>query len=176
MRLAVASGAPGLTGLLTGICDPSGMGSMLFAVLAVAAQLDRDYIREKTLEGQRAAAAKGNHGGRPKVIDDDMLLFAPALKDNGTPVPGIARKLVIKSGKNAGQHPSAAPRPHPPGRRTAHRRGGRAPRAAGRPEPGGAGRGPVMIPGPPHGLRSRWWISARSQTRGRRGLCRTRGG
>jgi hypothetical protein len=84
------------------------MGSMLFAVLAVAAQLDRDYIREKTLEGQRAAAAKGNHGGRPKVIDDDMLLFAPALKDNGTPVPGIARKLVIKSGKNAGQHPSAA--------------------------------------------------------------------
>jgi hypothetical protein len=171
------------------------MGSMLFAVLAVAAQLDRDYIREKTLEGQRAAAAKGNHGGRPKVIDDDMLLFAPALKDNGTPVPGIARKLVIKSGKNAGQHPSAAaaeagtasvtddgypappaPRPHPPGRRTAHRRGGRAPRAAGRPEPGGAGRGPVMIPGPPHGLRSRWWISARSQTRGRRGLCRTRGG
>jgi hypothetical protein len=86
------------------------MGSMLFAVLAVAAQLDRDYIREKTLEGQRAAAAKGNHGGRPKVIDDDMLLFAPALKDNGTPVPGIARKLVIKSGKNAGQHP-LRPRP-----------------------------------------------------------------
>jgi cation:H+ antiporter len=84
------------------------MGSMLFAVLAVAAQLDRNYIREKTLEGQRAGAAKGNHVGRPKVIDDDMLLFAQALKDKGTPVPGIARKLVIKSGKNAGQHPSAA--------------------------------------------------------------------
>jgi len=27
--------------------------------LAVAAQLDRDYIREKTLEGQQAAAARG---------------------------------------------------------------------------------------------------------------------
>jgi DNA invertase Pin-like site-specific DNA recombinase len=97
-----------LTGPLTGIYDPNGMGSMLFAVLAVAAQLDRDYIREKTLEGQRTAAAKGNHGGRPKVIDDDMLLFAQALKDNGTPIPGIAKKLVIKSGKNAGQHPSVA--------------------------------------------------------------------
>lgn len=97
-----------LTGPLTGIYDPNGMGSMLFAVLAVAAQLDRDYIREKTLEGQRAAAAKGNHGGRPKVIDDDMLLFAQALKDKGTPVPGIARKLIIKSGKNTGQHPSVA--------------------------------------------------------------------
>ena len=97
-----------LTGPLVGIYDPNGMGSLLFAVLAVAVQLDRDYIREKTLEGQQTAAAKGNHGGRPKVIDDDMLLFAQALKDKGTPIPDIAKKLVIKSGKNAGQHPSVA--------------------------------------------------------------------
>jgi DNA invertase Pin-like site-specific DNA recombinase len=97
-----------LTGPLAGIYDPNGMGAMLFAVLAVAAQLDRNYIREKTLEGQQAAAAKGNHGGRPKVIDDDMLIFARALKDKGTPMPDIARKLVIKTGKNAGKHPSVA--------------------------------------------------------------------
>ncbi|ARH89169.1 MULTISPECIES: recombinase family protein [Streptomyces] len=97
-----------LTGPLTGIYDPSGMGAMLFAVLAVAVQLDRNYIREKTLEGQVAAAAKGNQGGRPKVIDDDMLLFAQALRDKGTPVPEIAKKLTIKTGKNAGKHPSVA--------------------------------------------------------------------
>ncbi|WP_127354815.1 recombinase family protein [Actinacidiphila soli] len=97
-----------LTGPLTGVYDPNGMGSMLFAVLAVAAQLDRNYIREKTLEGQVAAAGKGNHGGRPKVIDDDMLLFARALKDKGTPVPDIAKKLTIKTGKNAGKSPSVA--------------------------------------------------------------------
>lgn len=48
-----------LTGPLTGIYDPNGMGAMFFAVLAVAAQLDRNYIREKTLEGQQTAAAKG---------------------------------------------------------------------------------------------------------------------
>ena len=35
-----------LTGPTPGIYDPHGMGSMLFAVLAVAAQLDRDCIRE----------------------------------------------------------------------------------------------------------------------------------
>ncbi|MEV0088604.1 hypothetical protein [Saccharopolyspora sp. NPDC050642] len=35
-----------LSGPLTGIYDPHGMGSMLFVVLAVAAQLDRDYIVE----------------------------------------------------------------------------------------------------------------------------------
>ena len=87
-----------LTGPLTGVHDPNGMGAMLFAVLAVAAQLDREYIREKILEGQQAAAAKGNHGGRPEVIDDDMLLFARALQDKGTPIPEIAKKLSIKTG------------------------------------------------------------------------------
>jgi DNA invertase Pin-like site-specific DNA recombinase len=56
-----------LSGPLTGIYDPHGMGSMLFVVLAVAAQFDRDHIREKTLEGRQAAAARGNHGGRPRV-------------------------------------------------------------------------------------------------------------
>lgn len=113
MTLSAALQADGiqlelLSGPLTGIYDPNGLGSMLFAVLAVAAQLDRDYIREKTLEGQRAAAAKGNHGGRPKVFDDDMLTFALALRDKGTPMPEIAKKLTIKTGKNAGKHPSVA--------------------------------------------------------------------
>jgi DNA invertase Pin-like site-specific DNA recombinase len=41
-----------LIGTLTGIYDPNGMGAMFFAVLAVAGQIERDYIREKTLEGQ----------------------------------------------------------------------------------------------------------------------------
>jgi DNA invertase Pin-like site-specific DNA recombinase len=53
-----------LTGPLTGIYDPNGMGAMFFAVLAVAGQIERNDIREKTLEGQVKAAAKGNHGGR----------------------------------------------------------------------------------------------------------------
>lgn len=69
---------------------------------------DGSQPREKTLEGQQTAARKGNHGGRPKVIDHDMLTFAVALKDKGAPVPEIAKKLVIKTGKNAGKHPSVA--------------------------------------------------------------------
>ncbi|TYC08758.1 recombinase family protein [Actinomadura syzygii] len=97
-----------LSGPLTGIYDPNGLGAMLFAVLAVAAQLDRDYIRDKTLEGQQAAAARGNHGGRPKVIDEDMLIFALALRAKGVAVPDIAQKLTIKTGANAGKNPSVA--------------------------------------------------------------------
>jgi DNA invertase Pin-like site-specific DNA recombinase len=52
-----------LTGPLTGIYDPSGTGAMFFVVLAAAGQIERNYIREKTIEGQVIAAAKGNHGG-----------------------------------------------------------------------------------------------------------------
>ncbi|WP_406339436.1 hypothetical protein [Streptomyces sp. NBC_00649] len=37
-----------------------------------------------------------------------MLTFAQALKAKGTPVPDITKKLTIKTGKNAGQHPSVA--------------------------------------------------------------------
>ena len=35
-------------------------------------------------------------------------LFARALKDKGVPVPEIAQKLTIKTGKNSGRHPSVA--------------------------------------------------------------------
>ncbi|WP_220213228.1 hypothetical protein [Streptomyces shenzhenensis] len=48
------------------------MGAMFFAVLAVGALLDRNYIREKTPEG-RQTAARGNRGGRPKAIDDMLI-------------------------------------------------------------------------------------------------------
>ena len=59
-----------LTGPLTGIYEANGRALLFFAVFAVAGQIERNYIREKTLEGP-VIAAKGNHGGRPKVIDDD---------------------------------------------------------------------------------------------------------
>ncbi|MFK0259306.1 hypothetical protein [Streptomyces sp. NPDC090445] len=37
-----------------------------------------------------------------------MLTFAVALKDKGVPVPENAKKLTIKTGKNAGKSPSVA--------------------------------------------------------------------
>lgn len=61
-------------------------------------------MRQKTLEGQRAAAAKGNHGGRPKVLDEEMIIFARALHDKGVPVPEIAAKLSSRP-EERGQAP-----------------------------------------------------------------------
>jgi hypothetical protein len=55
------------------------------------------------------ASAYGVYLGVPSQSDLEKLFFLrPGLKDKGTPVPGIARKLVIKTGKNTGQHPSIA--------------------------------------------------------------------
>ncbi|WP_405692518.1 hypothetical protein [Streptomyces sp. NBC_00057] len=72
------------------------------------AESEREYIREKSLEGQASARERGRHGGRPKVVDDDMADYARALRTQGVTVPQIARKLVIPSGKNKGEHPSVA--------------------------------------------------------------------
>lgn len=82
-----------VTGPLQGKHDPVRHGAALFAFFAAMAESERDYIREKTLEGQQAAAARGNHGGQPKVINEDDVIFAratrpsvaslyPALADN----------------------------------------------------------------------------------------------
>jgi DNA invertase Pin-like site-specific DNA recombinase len=46
---------------------------VLFAFFAAMAETERENIREATAEGLKAAARKGNHGGRPPVIIEDML-------------------------------------------------------------------------------------------------------
>ncbi|MFD7499300.1 recombinase family protein [Streptomyces sp. NPDC059832] len=97
-----------LTGPLQGVYDPSGHGVALFAFFAGMAESEREYIREKSLEGQASVRERGRHGGRPKAVDDDMADYARSLRANGVPVPQIAQKLVITSGKNKGQYPSVA--------------------------------------------------------------------
>lgn len=46
-----------LGGPLPGVYDPRGAGALLFAVLAVAVQLDRNYTQEKTLQDVASARA-----------------------------------------------------------------------------------------------------------------------
>lgn len=97
-----------LTGPLAGVYNPSGHGAALFAFFAAMAESEREYIREKTLEGQEASRANGRHGGRPNVADDHMADYAKDLRAKGVPVAEIRTKLFIPSGKNKGKHPSLA--------------------------------------------------------------------
>lgn len=80
----------------------------LFAFFAGRAESEREYIQEKSLEGQASARERGRHGGRPKVVDDGMAAYARSQRANSVPVPQMASKLVITSGKNKGEHPSVA--------------------------------------------------------------------
>ncbi|WP_318279675.1 MULTISPECIES: recombinase family protein, partial [Streptomyces] len=84
-----------LSGPLTGVYDPNGAGAIVFAVLAVASEVEREGIREKTLEGLDTAARKGNVGGRPSVMDDDKLAVARARYAKGESVTAIAKALGV---------------------------------------------------------------------------------
>lgn len=95
-------------GTLAGVYRPRETGSLLFAVLTAAGDLDRAHHRQRIRAGQQAASNRGNRGGRPSVFDDAMLSEARRLYEQGVPVPEIATQLVIATGKNAGRHPSLA--------------------------------------------------------------------
>jgi DNA invertase Pin-like site-specific DNA recombinase len=87
-----------LTGICAGTHRPNGAtiaDKMLFMVAAMAAEMERDLIRERTLDGLRAAQAHGRRGGRPTAVDDDTLAIALARQARGESITTIARHLGI---------------------------------------------------------------------------------
>jgi DNA invertase Pin-like site-specific DNA recombinase len=96
-----------LTGPLQGKHDPAGYGAALFAFFAAMAEAERDYIRDKTLEGHETARTKGKVIGGVKVTNDDMLAMGLHLREQGLSLREIAARLVITKGAKKGQHPSA---------------------------------------------------------------------
>ena len=70
------------------------------------AETERENIREATLEGLDTAARKGDHGGRPPVITDDMLHTVLRRHANGETVEDIQPDLLIPTGRREGQSPS----------------------------------------------------------------------
>jgi DNA invertase Pin-like site-specific DNA recombinase len=88
---------------------------MLFMVAAMAAEMERDLIRERTLDGLRAAEAQGRRGGRPPAVDDDVLAAVLARQARGESVTLIARHLKIgrstlyRALQSREQDPASAP-------------------------------------------------------------------
>lgn len=50
------------------------IGNMFFGILAVLAQFEADLISERTIDGLKAARARGRKGGRPKKTSKDIEL------------------------------------------------------------------------------------------------------
>lgn len=83
-----------LTGICAGIHRPDG-ATIADKMLFMAAEMERDLIRERTLDGLRAAEAQGRRGGRPPAVDEDVLAVARARQSRGESVTAIARHLKI---------------------------------------------------------------------------------
>ncbi|MFI9781643.1 recombinase family protein [Streptomyces sp. NPDC051956] len=94
-----------LTGELKGSHGPSGI---VFTVLAAMSGMEREYIRDRTLEGHESARKRGKTIGGAGVTDSDVLFTALRLRDEELSLRDIAARLVISKGAEKGQHPSPA--------------------------------------------------------------------
>ncbi|MFF9703918.1 recombinase family protein [Streptomyces griseofuscus] len=94
-----------LTGELKDSHDPSGV---VFTVLAAMSGMEREYIRDRTLEGHKSARKRGRTIGDAGVTDNDMLSMALHLRDQEMSLRDSAKRLVITTGTKKGQHPSPA--------------------------------------------------------------------
>ncbi|MFE5543593.1 recombinase family protein [Streptomyces sp. NPDC056534] len=92
-----------LTGELQGSHDPSGV---VFNVLAALSGMEREYIRDRTLEGHESARKRGKAIGGPTVTNSDMLTMALQMRAEGVSLRDMAPRLVITTGAKKGQHPS----------------------------------------------------------------------
>jgi hypothetical protein len=70
--------------------------------------MEREYIRDRTLEGHESAPTRGKTVGGATVTDDAMLGMALHVRDQNLRLRDIAARLVITKGKKKGQHPSPA--------------------------------------------------------------------
>jgi DNA invertase Pin-like site-specific DNA recombinase len=84
-----------LTGELQGSHDPSGV---VFTVLAALSGMEREYIRDRTLEGHESARARGKAIGGAAVTDEVMLAAALHLRGPELSLRNIAGRLVIATG------------------------------------------------------------------------------
>ncbi|MER5320932.1 recombinase family protein [Streptosporangium roseum] len=94
-----------LTGELQGSHDPSGV---VFIVLAALSGMEREYIRDRTLEGHESARKNGKAIGGATVTDPAMLSMALHLRDQDLSLREIASRLIITQGAERGRHPSPA--------------------------------------------------------------------
>ena len=68
----------------------------MFNFLGTIAEYFLDLNRERTLEGLKAAAARGRKGGRRrKLAEADLAMARALLKDPSIPVAQVAKRLGV---------------------------------------------------------------------------------
>jgi DNA invertase Pin-like site-specific DNA recombinase len=69
------------------------MGRAMFSIVAALAELERNLIVERSVEGQRRARARGTHVGRPRRLVNDARIVQ--LHNEHVSVRGVARALGV---------------------------------------------------------------------------------
>ena len=78
-----------------GLHSTTPTGRAMLQMLAIFAEMERDFIRERTMAGLAAAKARGRVGGRPRKVNDATHRQAQKLRDSGETVGDIARALGV---------------------------------------------------------------------------------
>ena len=69
-------------------------GRAFLQIQAAFAEMERNVIRQRVLEGMKAARARGRNGGRPRIMTVDKLRYARHLMaDQARSIPDICREL-----------------------------------------------------------------------------------
>ena len=86
-------------------------GRLMFNFLGTIAEYFLDLNRERTLEGLKAALARGRKGGRKrKLTEDDLAVARAMLKDPTIPVAQVARRMGVSRTTFYAYFPSARSR------------------------------------------------------------------
>ncbi|WP_213817027.1 recombinase family protein [Glaciihabitans sp. dw_435] len=78
-----------------GLNSSTSTGRAMLQMLAIFAQMEKEFISERTVAGLAAAKAQGRVGGRPKVLDSKRTKQAQTLRDGGVHPMDIAKTLGI---------------------------------------------------------------------------------
>jgi DNA invertase Pin-like site-specific DNA recombinase len=72
-------------------------GKMLFQMLGVFAEFEREIMRERIIAGQQRARAQGKRIGRKTVIDESLQARALTLRSDGLSLRNIGRRLDVSA-------------------------------------------------------------------------------
>lgn len=78
-----------------GLNSSTSTGRAMLQMLAIFAQMEREFISERTVAGLASARAQGRVGGRPKALDPKRTKQVQTLRDGGVHPMDIAKTLGI---------------------------------------------------------------------------------
>lgn len=85
----------GFRSLTEAIDTTTSGGRLLFGIMAALAEFERQLIRERTVAGLQAAAARGRRGGRPSALTPVQIEHARGLRAGGSSLAAIAAVLGV---------------------------------------------------------------------------------